>query len=84
MMSLFRKEGFFFFMVAIATLVVVATVWFFTPLPTIAARYVWDEWHAGELALAWPVPEGVRAGVFFARLTHSGASRTRRFVLLGR
>ncbi len=39
-------------MVAIATLVVVATVWFFTPLPTIAARYVWDEWHAGELALA--------------------------------
>lgn len=40
--------------------------------------------HAGELALAWPVPAGVRAGVFFARLTHAGTSRTRRFVLAGR
>jgi hypothetical protein len=40
--------------------------------------------HGGEITLAWPVPDGVRAGVFFARLTQSGTSRTRRFVLAGR
>lgn len=40
--------------------------------------------HAGELTLQWPRPAGVRAGVFFARLTQAGESRTRRFVLAGR
>lgn len=46
------KEIIFFSTVALATLAVVTTVWFFTPLPTIAARYVWSEWRAGPLALA--------------------------------
>lgn len=46
------KEIIFFSTVALATLAVVTTVWFFTPLSTTAARYVWDEWRAGELALA--------------------------------
>lgn len=40
--------------------------------------------HAGELTLQWPKPPGIRAGVFFARLTQAGESRTRRFVLAGR
>lgn len=40
--------------------------------------------HAGELTLQWPRPAGVRAGVFFARLTQAGQARTRRFVLAGR
>lgn len=40
--------------------------------------------HAGELKLQWPTPPGVRAGVFFARLTQAGEARTRRFVLAGR
>jgi len=40
--------------------------------------------HAGDLTLQWPKPSGVRAGVFFARLTQAGESRTRRFVLMGR
>lgn len=40
--------------------------------------------HAGELTLQWPRPAGLRAGVFFARLTQAGQTRTRRFVLAGR
>lgn len=40
--------------------------------------------HAGEMQLQWPTPPGVRAGVFFARLTQAGQARTRRFVLAGR
>jgi hypothetical protein len=37
--------------------------------------------HAGEVALDWPVPDGVRAGVFFARLSQGRELKTRRFVL---
>jgi hypothetical protein len=37
--------------VLISTFVVLA-LWFYTPLPTLAARYAWDEWHAGTLALS--------------------------------
>ena len=40
--------------------------------------------HAGDQTLQWPKPPGLRAGVFFARLTQAGESRTRRFVLAGR
>ncbi|MBI5169913.1 MAG: hypothetical protein HZA61_10525 [Candidatus Eisenbacteria bacterium] len=37
--------------------------------------------HAGDVAIDWPVPDGVRAGVFFARFSQGRESRTRRFVL---
>ena len=37
--------------------------------------------HAGEVKLDWPVPAGVRAGVFFARFSQGRETKTRRFVL---
>lgn len=37
--------------------------------------------HAGDVAIDWPVPDGVRAGVFFARFSQGRESKTRRFVL---
>lgn len=37
--------------------------------------------HAGEVKLDWPVPSGVRAGVFFARFSQGRETRTRRFVV---
>ena len=37
--------------------------------------------HAGEFKLDWPVPSGVRAGVFFLRLSLGNETRTRRFVV---
>lgn len=37
--------------------------------------------HAGEVKLDWPIPAGVRAGVFFARFSQGRESRTRRFVV---
>lgn len=51
-MGLFKKETFFFSSIAAGTFIVVAVSWFLTPLPTMGARYVWNEWHAGTLALA--------------------------------
>jgi len=37
--------------------------------------------HAGEVKLDWPVPAGVRAGVFFARFSQGRESKARRFVV---
>lgn len=37
--------------------------------------------HAGILDQAWPVPSGVRAGVYFARLVRGRETRNGRFVL---
>lgn len=37
--------------------------------------------HAGEVRLDWPVPAGVRAGVFFARFSLGRESKSRRFVV---
>jgi hypothetical protein len=37
--------------------------------------------HTGDLDKAWPVPAGLRSGIYFARLVQARASRTRRFVL---
>ena len=37
--------------------------------------------HAGEVKLDWPVPAGVRAGVFFARFSQGRETKTRRFVV---
>lgn len=37
--------------------------------------------HAGEVKLDWPVPAGVRAGVFFARFSLGHETKTRRFVV---
>lgn len=37
--------------------------------------------HAGEVKLDWPVPAGVRAGVFFARFSQGREAKTRRFVV---
>lgn len=35
----------------ISIFTLLAVVWFCTPLPTITARYVWEHYHAGSLAL---------------------------------
>ncbi len=37
--------------------------------------------HAGRVHLDWPVPAGVRAGVFFARFSLGRETKTRRFVV---
>lgn len=35
-----------------ASVFIVLALWFYTPLPTLAARYLWNEWHAGTLSLS--------------------------------
>ncbi len=37
--------------------------------------------HAGDVVMDWPLPDGVRAGVFFARFSQGRETKTRRFVL---
>ncbi|MCC6649889.1 MAG: hypothetical protein IT348_01925 [Candidatus Eisenbacteria bacterium] len=37
--------------------------------------------HAGDFKLEWPVPSGVRGGVFFLRLSLGNETKTRRFVV---
>lgn len=37
--------------------------------------------HAGESSIQWPAPEGVRGGVFFARLRQFGETKNQRYVL---
>ncbi|MEQ1834085.1 MAG: hypothetical protein ABL977_13600 [Candidatus Eisenbacteria bacterium] len=37
--------------------------------------------HAGESSMEWPTPEGVRGGVYFARLRQSGVTKNQRYVL---
>jgi hypothetical protein len=44
-------------------------------------RDVRQQEHAGEVKLDWPVPSGVRAGVFFARFSHGREAKTRSFVV---
>ncbi len=38
--------------IAAATAIVMAAVWFYTPIPTTAARYAWERFHSPALALA--------------------------------
>jgi len=46
-LSLRARSG----LAAIVAAFVVTIIWFFTPAPTLAAQYVWNEWRAGALAL---------------------------------
>lgn len=46
------KRTIFILAVIVIVLVAMMMVWFFTPVPTAAARFVWNRYHASALALA--------------------------------
>ncbi|MFZ2167600.1 MAG: tetratricopeptide repeat protein [Minisyncoccia bacterium] len=70
--------------VAIASAVVVA-VWFFTPLPTLAARYIWEEYRFAPLTLALDRADGRLAlaigNYYFGNQTAIGTANKRPYNL---